>query len=103
MDVVLWLVLAIVIVWAGFKIVGGLASLAVSLIVGGIAGWLAGLFMRGRGFGVLKNILIGVVGAVVGGILFSLLGLRWAGLIGSIATATFGAVVVLYLARWVQK
>jgi uncharacterized membrane protein YeaQ/YmgE (transglycosylase-associated protein family) len=58
--------------------------------------------MQGRGFGVLKNILVGIVGAAVGGILFRILGLYSSGFIGSLATATVGAIVLLSAVRWLQ-
>ena len=74
-------------------------SLIIFLIIGAVAGWLAGLIMKGDGFGLLGNIVVGVIGAVVGGFLFGLLGLAAGGLIGSIVTATVGAVVLLYLVR----
>ncbi|MCP1316125.1 GlsB/YeaQ/YmgE family stress response membrane protein, partial [Halomonas sp. 707D7] len=45
------------------------------LIIGGLAGWIAGNIMRGGGFGIIANIGVGIVGAVIGGFLFSLLGL----------------------------
>ena len=67
-----------------------------ALVVGGIAGWLAGLIMKGKGFGILMNIVIGIVGGVLGGWLFGLFGAELgAGMIGSIITATIGAVLLL--------
>ena len=68
------------------------------LIIGAVAGWLAGLLMKGRGFGVFGNIGIGIVGAFIGAFLFSLLGLSASGLIGSLITATAGAVFLLFIA-----
>lgn len=66
------------------------------IIVGGIAGWLAGKLMKGGGFGILVNILLGIVGSVIGGWLFGLLGISvGAGFIGSLASATIGAIVLL--------
>jgi uncharacterized membrane protein YeaQ/YmgE (transglycosylase-associated protein family) len=66
------------------------------IIVGGIAGWLAGKLMRGGGFGILVNILLGIVGSVLGGWLFGVLGISvGAGFIGSLASATIGAIVLL--------
>jgi uncharacterized membrane protein YeaQ/YmgE (transglycosylase-associated protein family) len=65
------------------------------LIVGGIAGWLAGKLMKGGGFGILVNILLGIVGSVVGGYLFGLLGITAGGFMGSLASATVGAIVLL--------
>ncbi|SDK81134.1 Uncharacterized membrane protein YeaQ/YmgE, transglycosylase-associated protein family [Modicisalibacter muralis] len=66
------------------------------LIIGGLAGWIAGNIMRGGGFGILGNIAVGIVGALIGGFLFSLLGLSSSGFIGSLVTATIGAVVLLW-------
>jgi uncharacterized membrane protein YeaQ/YmgE (transglycosylase-associated protein family) len=99
MFAVLWILFLVLMIWIGLHIIGGLFSLLGVLIVGGIAGWLAGHFMRGRGYGVLKDILLGFVGGIVGGILFALAGIHWHGILGSIVTATIGAVVVLYIAR----
>lgn len=66
------------------------------LIIGGLAGWIAGHIMRGGGFGLLGNIGVGIVGAVIGGFLFGLLGLKAGGFIGSLVTAVVGAVVLLW-------
>ena len=70
------------------------------LIVGLVAGWLAGQFMKGGGYGVVGDIVVGIVGAFVGGLLFSLLlpGSS-AGLLGSIIVAFIGAVVLIALVR----
>jgi len=73
------------------------------LIIGGLAGWIAGNIMRGGGFGLLGNIGVGVVGAVVGGFLFSLLGLSSGGFIGSLVTAIVGAVVLLWVIAKVKQ
>lgn len=73
------------------------------LIIGALAGWLAGKIVRGYGFGILGNIVIGIIGAMVGGFLFKLLGLTAAGTIGSLVTATVGAIVLLYLIRFFKK
>ena len=69
------------------------------IAIGILAGWLAGKIMRGRGFGVLVDLLLGIVGSVVGGFVFGLLGLQAYGLIGSIVVATAGALMLLYLVR----
>ncbi len=66
------------------------------LIVGAIAGWLAGLIVRGGGFGLLGNIVVGIIGAVVAGWLLPALHISLAtGLVGQILDAAIGAVVVL--------
>ena len=69
------------------------------IVIGILAGWLAGKIMRGRGFGVLLDLVIGVVGSLLGGLVFGLLGLYSSGLIGSLVVATAGAVMLLYLVR----
>ena len=70
------------------------------LIVGAVAGWLAGMIVRGGGFGLLGDIVIGIIGAFVGGWLLMQLGVSiGSGLISVIATATIGAVALLALLR----
>src|SRR5262245_35587812 len=74
------------------------------ILIGLVAGWLAGKLVKGGGFGVLGNIIVGVLGAVLGGFLFSMFGASsGGGLIGSILVATVGAVVLLLLARVVKR
>jgi uncharacterized membrane protein YeaQ/YmgE (transglycosylase-associated protein family) len=73
------------------------------LLVGLVAGWLAGKITKGSGYGVLGDIVIGVVGAYVGGFLFRLLGISAGGTIGSIIVATIGAVVLVYVVRTIKK
>ncbi len=74
-------------------------GLIMFLVIGLVAGWLAGNIMRGGSLGIAGNLVVGVVGAVLGGFLFGLLGLKAVGLLGSLITATVGAVVLLYLVR----
>jgi uncharacterized membrane protein YeaQ/YmgE (transglycosylase-associated protein family) len=69
------------------------------VIIGLVAGWLAGKVSRGRGFGCIANILIGLVGAVLGGWIFTKLGILGGGMIYSIAAATLGAVILVAIAR----
>lgn len=74
------------------------------LLVGLIAGWLAGTLVKGGGFGILGNIVIGIIGAMLGGFLFNLLGLSSdGGIIGSIIVATVGAIVLLIIVRALKK
>jgi uncharacterized membrane protein YeaQ/YmgE (transglycosylase-associated protein family) len=73
------------------------------LVIGGIAGWLAGKITRGSGFGILGDIIIGVIGALLGGFLFGLVGLVSYSLLGSLITATVGAILFLYLVRILKR
>ena len=73
------------------------------LIIGAIAGWLAGTLMKGGGFGLLGNIVVGILGAVIGGWVFGLLGISAGGMIGSIVTATAGAAILLYFVGMIKK
>jgi len=67
-----------------------------AIIVGIIAGFIAGKIMKGGGFGCLWNLVLGVVGGLVGSFIFDLLNISWGGLVGQIGTAVIGAVVVLW-------
>lgn len=80
-----------------------LASVLIFLVIGAAAGSLAGTVMRGGGFGLQGNIIIGIVGGVVGGFVFRWLAIAAGGLIGSIVTATLGAVVLLLLLGLFKK
>jgi uncharacterized membrane protein YeaQ/YmgE (transglycosylase-associated protein family) len=73
------------------------------LVVGLIAGWLAGQIMKGKGFGLWGNLIVGVIGAFVGGFLFDLLGLSFGGIIGSLIAALVGAIVLLWIIGLVKK
>jgi uncharacterized membrane protein YeaQ/YmgE (transglycosylase-associated protein family) len=75
-----------------------------ALIIGGIAGWLAGLIMKGGGFGLIVDIIVGIVGGFVGGWLASVLHIRvGSGLISSLIVAVIGAVVLLFAIRLVRR
>ena len=69
------------------------------VIIGLIAGWLAGKVSRGRGFGCIADIILGMVGAILGGWIFSKLNIQGGGLLFSIAAATVGAVILVEIAR----
>jgi uncharacterized membrane protein YeaQ/YmgE (transglycosylase-associated protein family) len=74
------------------------------LIIGAIAGWLAGLLMKGGGFGLLGDIIVGIIGAFLGGWLFGVLGIHiGGGLVGSLIVAFLGAVVLLFLVRLIKR
>lgn len=69
------------------------------IIIGLLAGWLAGKLSRGRGFGCVVDVILGLIGAVVGGWIFTKLGIMAFGFIGSLAAATVGAVLLVAIAR----
>ena len=69
-----------------------------SIIVGCIAGFLAGKIMKGKGYGCLLNIVLGIVGGVIGGKALEVCGIEWGGFIGQIGTAIIGAVLILWVA-----
>jgi len=74
------------------------------LVVGLIAGWLAGLVMKGGGYGIIVDILLGIVGGWIGGWLFGRLGIWPAGgLIGSIIVAFVGAVILVWITRLLKR
>jgi uncharacterized membrane protein YeaQ/YmgE (transglycosylase-associated protein family) len=78
-------------------------SLLVIIIVGIVAGWLAGQIVRGAGFGLLGDLLIGVVGAFIGAWLLPQLGIHLgAGIVRAIINATIGAVLLLLVLRLVR-
>lgn len=73
-------------------------ALLILLLIGGVAGFLAGVIVKGYGYGVLGNIVVGIVGAVVAGFLLPRLGVFPGGdIVGQIVSATIGAVVLLVL------
>ena len=81
-----------------------LQSLLIWVIVGGVAGWLAGLVVRGFGFGLVGNIVVGIVGAFLGGWLFGMIGFTFLpGIINTIITAFIGAVILLLVIRVVKR
>lgn len=72
------------------------------LFIGLIAGWLAGKVVKGGGFGLIGNLIVGVIGSYIGGYLFRFFGLNAYGTIGEIIMATFGAIVLLWLVRLIR-
>ncbi|HSP33056.1 MAG TPA: GlsB/YeaQ/YmgE family stress response membrane protein [Thermoanaerobaculia bacterium] len=74
------------------------------LLIGLIAGWLAGQVMKGGGYGIVGDMIVGVIGALVGGWLFGVLGIHaGGGLIGSIIMAFIGAVILIFLLRVIRR
>jgi len=83
-----------------------IVGLIVTLIIGAIAGWLAGVIVQGAGFGLLWNIIIGIAGAFIAGFLFPRLGLGLTlggGVIGAIVTAALGAIVLLLIVNLLKS
>ncbi|MGF1504121.1 MAG: GlsB/YeaQ/YmgE family stress response membrane protein [Chloroflexi bacterium] len=72
-----------------------LVNILIFLLIGAVAGFLAGQLVRGEGFGLIGNIIVGIIGSVVGGTLFGLLNIDIAGLLGDIVVATAGAALLL--------
>jgi uncharacterized membrane protein YeaQ/YmgE (transglycosylase-associated protein family) len=82
----------------------GIESILVFLIVGAIAGWLAGLIVSGFGFGLIGNIVIGIVGAFIAGYLFPAIGISLgSGIIAAIIHSTIGAVILLVLIKVIKR
>jgi uncharacterized membrane protein YeaQ/YmgE (transglycosylase-associated protein family) len=85
-------------------------GLLYTVVIGGLAGWIASSLMKGGGMGMLMNIILGIIGAFVGVFLFGLLGVK-GGVLGiqsgtilmDIVSSTFGAVVVLFVAKLLAK
>jgi uncharacterized membrane protein YeaQ/YmgE (transglycosylase-associated protein family) len=73
------------------------------IIIGILAGFLAGKIVKGSGFGVLIDLLVGIVGSVIGGWVFGLLGLAAYGLIGQLVMATIGAILLLLIIRAIKR
>ncbi|SMG59670.1 GlsB/YeaQ/YmgE family stress response membrane protein [Paraburkholderia susongensis] len=74
------------------------------LIIGAIAGWLAGVLVKGGGFGLIVDIIVGIVGAFIGGWLAGVLHISLGGgWFGSIITAVIGAVILLFIIRLIRR
>ncbi len=82
-----------------------LMSLFWFLVIGALAGWLAGVIMKGKGFGILINMIVGIAGSFIGGWLFGLLGIHTTGPknLGTLVTSFVGAVILLYLVNLIKK
>jgi uncharacterized membrane protein YeaQ/YmgE (transglycosylase-associated protein family) len=73
------------------------------IIIGLVAGFLAGAVVKGHGFGIVGNLIVGVIGALLGGFVFGLLGISFGGLIGNLICAFLGAVLLLFLLGFVGR
>ncbi len=81
-----------------------IVSIILFLVIGLAAGWLAGQIMKGRGFGLVGNLIVGIVGAFIGGFVFDVLNITIASeLIGSLIAAVVGAIILLWIAGLVKK
>ena len=80
-----------------------ITDLIIFLVIGAVAGWLAGVIMKGGGYGLVGDIIVGVIGSLIGGWLFGLLGIAAGGLIGSIIAAVVGAIILIGILRLVKR
>lgn len=83
-----------------------IVAVIVALLIGAIAGWLAGVIVEGGGFGLLGNMLVGIAGAFIAALLFPRLGLGLtlgSGVVGAIVTSALGAIVLLVVINLLQR
>jgi len=73
------------------------------VVVGILAGWLAGEITKGRGFGVIGDLIVGIVGSLLGSFLFGLIGIVAYGLVGRLVMSVIGAIVLLWLIRLIKR
>ena len=78
-------------------------GIILSRLLGCLAGFCAGKLMKGGGYGLIMNCILGLFGGVLGGWLLDLLGLSWGGLLGQLGIAIIGAVVILWIASLIKK
>ncbi|BAX82092.1 GlsB/YeaQ/YmgE family stress response membrane protein [Labilibaculum antarcticum] len=67
------------------------------LLIGLVAGWIAGILSKGRGYGILVNMILGVIGSFVGGTIFSFFGIHLNGFFGLLISATVGAIAIIWI------
>jgi uncharacterized membrane protein YeaQ/YmgE (transglycosylase-associated protein family) len=80
-----------------------LSSFIVFIAIGGLAGWLTGLITKGSGFGIMGNMIVGIVGAFLGGFCFHLLGIAAYGLVGRLIFAVLGALLFIWILGFIRK
>lgn len=73
------------------------------IIIGAVAGFVAGKLTQGGGFGLIVNLVVGIIGGLLGGWIFGLLGFKSVGIIGSLITSTVGAVIFLWIISLFQR
>jgi len=72
------------------------------IIIGIAAGWIAGQVMKGSGYGLLGDLIIGAIGGLIGGYVFGLLGIKGGGLLGALITAVVGAILLIAVVRAIR-
>ncbi|MBP7604582.1 MAG: GlsB/YeaQ/YmgE family stress response membrane protein [Spirochaetes bacterium] len=80
-----------------------ITSLLLFVVIGAVAGWLAGKIMKVVGFGLVGNIIVGIIGSFIGGFMFKGLGITAGGMFGSLIVALVGALVLLYIVKLIKK
>lgn len=78
-------------------------SLLWFLIIGALAGWIAGELTKGHGFGLAGNLVVGILGALLGGFLFDILNVQAYGLLGQLVMSVIGAIVFLFILSFFRK
>ncbi len=78
-------------------------NFVIFLIVGALAGWISGLITKGKGFGLPGNMIVGIIGAFLGGFCFNLLGLGAHNFLGQLICAVVGSLLFLWLLRFIRK
>lgn len=73
------------------------------IIIGGIAGWLAGKIMRGDGFGIIIDIIVGIIGGWIGGSILGWFGVHGGGIISDLIIAVIGAIILIWIIRMIRK
>ncbi|MCF8466537.1 MAG: GlsB/YeaQ/YmgE family stress response membrane protein [Sneathiella sp.] len=82
----------------------GIESLLIFLVIGAVAGWLAGLIVKGYGFGLIGNMVVGIIGAFIAGLILPRIGINiGGGIIAAIIHATIGAVLLLFLIKLIKS
>ena len=78
-------------------------GLLIAICVGIAAGFLAGKIMNGSGYGIIMDLVLGLLGGIFGGFVFSLVGIGASGIIGRILVSTIGAMMLIWMVRWVRS
>ncbi len=78
-------------------------GLIIWLVIGAVAGWLAGQIVKGGGFGLVGDIIVGIIGSVLGGWLFGTYVVGTGGILGAIIASTLGAIILLFILRLIKR